>query len=165
MKLKGENKRIQLDPFPILGIQLDPKITFNKQLDRITEKTNNKINLLRKIKGMKVNAKKINLMLYKSLIRSVFDYSFIILSTSTQKISNRLQKYQNKILKILKFFNYITKTSKIHEDLKIDLLATRTSKLLQKYIVSRKDHEQLIEELIKYKSENQHSTHKRFKTP
>ena len=93
MKLKVENKRIPLDPFPIfLDIQLEPKLSFTKQLDRITEKTNNKINLLRKIKGMKVNAKKVNLMLYKSLIRSVFDYSFIILSTSTQKITHRLQK-------------------------------------------------------------------------
>ena len=104
-------------------------------------------------------------MLFKSLIRSVFDYSFVILSTSTQRIMCRLQKLQNKILKLIKFFKFRTKTSQIHENLNIQMLKSRTAQLFSRFIKTRISHTQINNEINTYKMENQHLTNKRFKKP
>ena len=97
--------KIHLDPHPtFLGIKLDPKLSFKAHLEAIELKIKTKTNLMKTIKSMNINSVNINKILFKSLIRSVFDYMVIILSTSTQKILNNTQKLQNKLLKIVKFF-------------------------------------------------------------
>ncbi|RNA17775.1 hypothetical protein BpHYR1_049436 [Brachionus plicatilis] len=71
MKIKIGNSHIPLDPNPtFLGIKLDPK----------------------------GSSFKINRILYMSLIRSLFDYCFIILQSGTQKKRAEMQKMQNRIL-------------------------------------------------------------------
>ncbi|RNA15878.1 hypothetical protein BpHYR1_050954 [Brachionus plicatilis] len=39
-----------------------------------------------------------------SLIRSLFDYCFIILQSGTQNIRAEMQKMQNRVLRIIKYF-------------------------------------------------------------
>ena len=89
----------------------------------------------------------------------------IILSTSTQKILNRAQKLQNKILKIIKFYPLRTKSSEIHNDLGIETIHTRTEKLFQKYLLSRLNNDLIHEEYTTYLEEEELDlTHKRFPT-
>ncbi|RNA44358.1 RNA-directed DNA polymerase from mobile element jockey-like [Brachionus plicatilis] len=85
MKIKIGNIHIPLDPNPtFLGIKLDPKINYKEHLKIINSKQISKINLIRKIKSFKWRSSfKINRILYMSLIRSLFDYCFIILQSGT----------------------------------------------------------------------------------
>ena len=86
INLHLDNHKIQLDPHPtFLGIKLDPKLSFKAYLDSSETKITAKINLMKTIKGMNINSININKILYKSLIRSIFDYMAIILSTKNPK--------------------------------------------------------------------------------
>ena len=93
LNLQVEDSQIPLEPFPtFLGITLDPKLSFKQHLQNISKKITSKINLIRRFKALKfTNKTKVGLIIYKTLIRSIFDYSFIILNTSTQQISKNLQ--------------------------------------------------------------------------
>ena len=103
---KSKKEEIKIDPEPtFLGIKLDPKLCFKPHLETLKMKLNSKVNRIRKIKSFKwSNYKSLNLKLYKSLIRSLFDHCFIILKCGTEMIKSSLQKIQNKILKIIKYF-------------------------------------------------------------
>ena len=93
INLHLDNHKIQLDPHPtFLGIELDPKLFFKAHLDASETKITAKLNLIKTIKGLNINSININKILFKSLIRSIFDYMAIILPTSTQKILNSAPK-------------------------------------------------------------------------
>ena len=85
MKLLIDNTQIPMEPHPLfLGIKLDPKLSYSEHLTHISQKIANRVNLIRKIKGLKLkNQVEINLIIYKSLIRSIIDYAFIPLISST----------------------------------------------------------------------------------
>ncbi|RNA18259.1 RNA-directed DNA polymerase from mobile element jockey-like, partial [Brachionus plicatilis] len=123
MKIKIGNSQIPIEPNPtFLGIKLDPKIDYKEHLKIINSKQISKINLIRKVKSFKWGSSiKINRMLYMSLKRSLFDYCFIILHSGTQKIKSEIQKMQNWILKIIKYFLLKTSIKTIHKELTNDL--------------------------------------------
>ena len=106
LKLTICNQLIPIDPYPkFLGIHLDPKLSFTHHFDYLPKRVNFKINLLKKIKSLGWHQNnKIFLTIYKTLIRSLFDYSFIPLCCDTQKIISKYEKLQNRILRIIKWF-------------------------------------------------------------
>ncbi|RNA27764.1 AP-like endonuclease reverse transcriptase [Brachionus plicatilis] len=143
MKIKIGNSHIPLDPNPtFLGIKLDPKINYKEHLKIINSKQISKINLIRKIKSFKWRSSfKINRILYMSLIRSLFDYCFIILQSGTQNIRAEMQKMQNRMLRIIKYFPLKTSIKTIHKELRIDLIDDRANKLFSKFITTKQSHE------------------------
>ena len=152
LKLKLKDKLIPLEPTPtFLGIKLDPKLSYRNHLDHIFSKISAKINLIRKIKSLKLkNQLKICKTIFKSSIRPIFDYSFIILQSSTQKIVNELQKIQNRILKQIKFYPIKTKTEHIHRDLNIQTIKQRTKALFLHFTLSRRNDDFLNREINSY---------------
>ena len=56
LNLHIANTPIPLEPFPLfLGIKLDPKLSYTAHLEHVTTKIMNRINLLRKVKSLKLN--------------------------------------------------------------------------------------------------------------
>ncbi|RNA43308.1 hypothetical protein BpHYR1_009597, partial [Brachionus plicatilis] len=112
-----------------------------------------KINLIRRIKGLRLkNSMSICKIIFKNFIGSQFDYAFIPLLCSTQKITSDIQKLQNKVLKHIKFFPLKTKIVTIHKFLNLDLLEPRSKKLLYKFLTKRANHQQLIQDLESYQA-------------
>ena len=104
-------------------------MSFTARLNKIKTKIRSKINLIKRIKSFKWNTSiKTSIKLYKSYIRSIFDYCLTIVQTSTEKIKNEIQKIQNSILKTIKYFPTICSTNYIHQELKIEKFADRTNK-------------------------------------
>ena len=103
-------------PHPtFLGIKLDLKLDFKMHLENIRRKIESKQNLIKRLKGLKLpNTYKLCADIYRCLIRSVIDYAFIPVLTSTSRISTEIKKIQNKILKTIKFFPIKTPTKSIH---------------------------------------------------
>ncbi|RNA35822.1 acid-sensing ion channel 2 [Brachionus plicatilis] len=133
LNLSIGNQAVPLDPFQtFLGIKFDPKLNFKKLVESLSEKVMSKINLIR-----------------RNFIRSQFDNAFIPLSSSTQ-ITDDLQKMQNRILRHIKFFPLKTRITNIHNNLKIDMVATRTKLLLDKFLLKRVEHQQLTKDLECY---------------
>jgi hypothetical protein len=165
--LKIKNQRIPLEPNPtFLGIKLDPKLKYTDHLNEIIKKASPKINILRKIKGFKwSNSTKIKKTLYKSLIRSLFDYCFIILQCGTQRIKKDLQVFQNKILKIIKYFPLKTSIDTIHKTLKIEQIDDRAHSLFIKFLKSRSNHELIAKEISDFASNRTTLDQDKFQTP
>ena len=156
---------IPLDPHPIfLGIQLDPKLNFKPHLESIEKKLASKVNLFKKIKSLPINHKRINIILFKSLIRSIFDYSFVILSSSSQKIIGDLQKIQNRILRAIKYFPPRTKISEIHSYFKIPTIQDRSDHLLRKFTLAKINHDLITAELENHSMQPSTNSHKPLTT-
>ena len=107
------------------------------------------------------NQKNLSLVIFKSFIRSNFDYIFIPLLTDTQRIKSDIQKLQNRILKTIHHFPLKTKIIKMHKKLKIDLIDSRITKLFEKFVASKTEHRLIQDELKSYNR----TTNQRFKTP
>ena len=121
--------------------------------------------MIQKIKTLKLkNQVKLSKIIFNSLIRSMFDYSHVILNTGTQKISKNLQIFQNKILKSIKRFPIKTSISAIHHNLHIEQIESRLKKLFAKYVCS-KDKEDLITTSLNHYLSDTNSHNKKFKTP
>ncbi|CAF1073509.1 unnamed protein product, partial [Brachionus calyciflorus] len=152
LTLKITKNVIPIDPSPrYLGHILDPKLNFKNHFKSISEKIINKINLIRKIKSLKIkNKTSISMLIYKSFIRPQLDYMFIAINNSTQRILQDCQKLQNRILRTIKYFPIRTKITDIHNSLNIEMLEKRYSKLFKKFVLSRLTHEQIQEDIQKY---------------
>ena len=145
MNTKLGNIRLPLDPHPIfLGITLNLKLKFDSHLETIESKLAKRINMFKKIKGLKYNDIKINSIQFKSTVRSVFDYAFI--PRSCQRISSQLRVIQIRILKQIKYFPPGTSIKEIHKFFNLQLLETRTSYLLKKFHSAKTISEKFKEE-------------------
>ena len=166
MKLKIADTEIPIEPNPtFLGIKLDPKLSFKPHLNELENKLTSKTNLIRRIKNFKwSNSLKVNLILYKSLIRSLFDYCFVKLNNGTEKISSSLQKIQNKVLKIKKHFPYKTSIRTIHKVLKLETIEERANNLFLRFL-SNKSKQTLIAKEIELFILSERPNLKRFSTP
>ncbi|MFI5407494.1 MAG: reverse transcriptase domain-containing protein, partial [Nitrososphaerales archaeon] len=78
-----------------LGVYFDKQLTWNSHIQYICERAESRLNLMRCISGQSWEAnKKILLMIYRSLIRSLMDYAcmaFNFASQSTLKIPDSIQ--------------------------------------------------------------------------
>ena len=154
LNLRIKETLIPLDPHPtFLGITLDPKLDFKKHMEIMTKKIANKVNLFRKIKSMKINHLKINSILFKSLIRPVFDYAFIAICSPTQRISSNMQIIQNRILRAIKYFPPRTRISDIHSFFKVKSIKCRSAELLKKFTIAKRDHDLISAELDEFQTE------------
>ena len=150
LNLRLGDTRLPLEPHPtFLGIKLDPKLDFKKHLELIESKIARKVNLFKRIKVLKINQIKINTILFKSLVRSLFDYAFIPLASPTQKINRKLQILQNRILKQIKYFP--PKTTDMHAFFKLQLIDQRTEELLKKFAIAKRHHDLISNELKNFK--------------
>ena len=127
---------ISIDPFPVfLGIKLDPKLSYDSHLNFVKQKIAIKINTICKIKRLKLkNSTKIRLTVYKSMIRSIFDYCNVIYHVASQKFKTNLQKLQNKILRNIKSFPFKSSTTHIHQSLNVQ---TIEGKKIEKTLLSK----------------------------
>lgn len=167
IELKVINELIPLEPNPtFLGIKLDPKLKYAEHLREVVKKATPKINILRKIKEFKWKSSlNLNKMLYKSLIRSLFDYCFVILQTGTQKILKDLQIFQNKIFRIIKFFPLKTSIETIHKTLHMEKIDDRANALFLKFLKSKKNIDLIAKEINDYSNNNNNSNQSKYKTP
>ena len=153
--------KINCDRHPtFLGITLDPKLNFQKHLEIMEKKISSKVNLFKKIKSLKINHIKINSILFKSLIRPIFDYAFIGLSSQTQKIMHAAQRIQNRFLRAIKHFPPSTRLVDIHAHFKIKSIQSRSAEFLRKFTIAKRGHDLISAELEEF--EKLHQENKNF---
>ena len=82
-----------------LGVYLSSKLDWSKQIDEICLRANRKLAVLRSIKYL--NRKTLDL-LYKTIVRSLIDYSLPILANNLKQTDlSRLERIQYKAAKIV----------------------------------------------------------------
>jgi len=166
LNLKIGTTSIPMDPAPVfLGIKLDPKLAYTNHLEHITSKIAERTRLLRKVKSLKLpNQTELCITIFNSQIRSILDYAFIPIISPTSKIANKLQTIQTRALKTIKYFPLKTSTKRIHEQLGIDLLSTRTLKNAKNFAKSRTNHPQIIADYSNFIASKTPSSESKYKT-
>ena len=83
----------------LLGVELDYQLNFNEQVSRICQKVARQLNVLQRIS--KFLSEEIRLLVFKSFIRSNFNYCHIILHFCSKVNTEKLEKLQYRGLKIV----------------------------------------------------------------
>jgi hypothetical protein len=100
IKIKIDDKEIEIvSEMKYLGVFIDNKLNFNKNVDYISKKIARKYGLLCRLNKKLTPACKITL--YKSLISPHIDYCSSILFSATNEQFGKLQKLQNKIMRLI----------------------------------------------------------------
>jgi len=83
-----------------LGLIFDRRLNFNSQVTEIRKKCNDRLNIIKILsnKNWKLNASVLG-SIYKSLIGSIIDYSFMCLHVVSNQDMTRLQAIQNKAIR------------------------------------------------------------------
>jgi hypothetical protein len=131
-----ENEPLLLDPFPkLLGINFDPKLSFHKHFKQIQQRAMSKISILRILKSkIGYHNNKFLINVYKTLVRSIFDYSDIIIATANPTSAQIVQKVQNIFLRICCNAPLLTSTTALHEQARVETIQTRSLSLSKKYL-------------------------------
>lgn len=148
---------VNLDPYPkLLGITFDPKLAFNQHFQNIINKATPKINILRILKSKIKNNKRFLINIYKILIRSIMDYSDLIIATTKESSTLILQKLQNRILRICLNAPLFTSTSSLHNIANLPTVKERALTLAKQYVNKAVQSNDLIKlTIIDYESNKQ----------
>lgn len=155
-KLNLQEEEITINHEPTyLGVILDRNLNFNRHIEKIRENGIKALNILKNLSYKKWSLdtnQKINI--YKSLIRSKFEYAPQLL-TQSKKI-NRLQGIQYQALKII--YNkkdyienefQIHSSREMHKESNLDKIDIRLNMLSQKYLQKNiTNNNELIRKLI-----------------
>jgi ribonuclease HI len=84
-----------------LGVYFDSRLTWAAHIKYVGERCLKRINLMRSLSGTSWGASKETLlMIYKALIRSVFDYGCTAYNTASEHVKNKLDQIQAQALRI-----------------------------------------------------------------
>lgn len=116
--LKIQNTQIQEKRHEkYLGLYLDSHLTWNIHIDNIKKKISSLMASLRPI--VRCIPRKTRHDIYNSLVKSNLIYLIELWGTASKTKLNELQVKQNKIIKLLFHYPYLTSTSKIYKETNI----------------------------------------------
>lgn len=133
IKLFNSNVPWQIES-KYLGFMLEKRMTFRKHVDYVVDRTNVAIRTLYPLIARKSKLHlKNKLLIYKLAIRPIFTYAcpaFIgIANTHVEK----LQKVQNKVLRMILNVNRFTRIRHIHKEADVPLVKDYIKKLTTKF--------------------------------
>jgi hypothetical protein len=114
LKLHIDNASVPMKPSPVfLGIKLNPKLSYKSHLEHITAKIMNRTILIKKVKSLNLhNQTSRCTTIFKSLLRPrlrVYPNNL-----TNQTIAGKLQKFQTRSLRSIKYFPLKNSTNTIH---------------------------------------------------
>jgi hypothetical protein len=119
-----------------LGIILDKKLNFNEHLDEIKSKCINRLNIIKIVSHKSWHLKQHTLVqLYKSLVRSIMEYSSFIVPYITQSLYKLELIQKTAIICILKQ-PYDTPTEDLLKIANLETLKTRLDQLNQRFLTN-----------------------------
>lgn len=123
------------DNVKYLGVILDRKLTMAAHINYIIEKTQKVIKILYPLihRKSKLNSNN-KLLIFKSALRPIFTYACPIFSTIANTHIQKLQRTQNKILKMIFDLPWCTPTSELHNDNEIELVQDHINRLRENFI-------------------------------
>lgn len=127
-----------------LGLIMDSKLTWQYHIDHLKNKISPLIGALRKISLCIPN--KIRPIIYNSLVKPHIEYLIEIWGTAAKSNIKSLQTLQNKIIKVLYKYDYMTPSVELYKKTKflnINQLYTLKTCMLIRKIITNKTHSQL----------------------
>ena len=164
---KLNNEMIPKENNPrFLGTTLDRTLCFKTNSQIIKEKCMNRLNIIKILSHASWKLSKQTLInLYKSLIGSILDYSFFVISEISISNLISLQAIQNQAIRLIYRLDYDTSTHTLHEISNLPTVSDRYNELFKRYIEKALTHNPLITQLMdEYIEEIDTIIHNEFQT-
>ena len=115
----------EVTEYRYLGVTVDKKMTFKQQTLNLLKTMSHKNSLLGRIR--KFMGEKHSLLIYKQKIVPYADYASFLIDCTTQDLITKIQRLQNKALRICKYKNMYQRCSatELHTEYKLATLADR----------------------------------------
>ena len=140
-----------------LGLTFDSRLTWEPQTRKMLVRAYKRLNLLRSIAGLSSNQKPSTLLtLYKSTIRSIFEYASICILTAADCHLRKLQLVQNQALRLLLSSPSYVSTHDLHDCSGLRMLKDHLTDFAQKRLTTMKRTSPLIQPTIEKHQEVQH---------
>ena len=140
-----------------LGLTFDSRLTWEPQTRKMLARAYKRLNLLRSIAALSSNRKpKILLTLYKSTIRSIFEYASVCILTAADCHLRKLQLVQNQALRLILNSPAYVSTHDLHDCSGLHMLKTHLTDFAQKRLTTLKRTSPLIQPTINRYREVQH---------
>ena len=136
VKLTVNGTELQVvPPYKYLGFLLDSTLSFNCHVKTVSNMVSFKVSMLGKIR--KYLMEDIALKIYKIMILPYLDYGDVIYGTASEEGLEKLQRLQDKCLKICKGYNMRFGTKELHLETKTPMLQSRRSAHVNNFMYSR----------------------------
>ena len=140
VKLKGQVKiegvPLQLVPtYKYLGVTLDSTLSVNSHVKNVANIISYKVVL--RVKIRKFLTQDVAPKIYKSMVLPYFDYGDVIYGNANQEGLEKLQRLQNKCLKICMGFNVRHGTANLHRVTKLPMLGVRRVAHVNNFMYTR----------------------------
>ena len=129
--------------FKYLGFTLDPVLSFSSHIATLLNNIAHKAYVLCKVR--RFISEYAAVKIYKAMLLPYFDYADIIYDRARQGDLDKLQRAQNKCLKICMMADVRTDTDLIHAHTKVPKLENRRKVHLRNYMFQRKKSEHLLD--------------------
>ena len=141
--LNGEVLR-SVPTYKYLGVMLDQTLNFTHHISSLTRVIQHKLTLLSKVKKYLNND--VSLHIYKTMILPFFDYADVIYDRANTTKLDKLQRLQNKCLKICLGQDRRYSTNRAHKEAKVPFLKERRTSHILNFMYKRKsDKPQLLD--------------------
>ena len=133
--LNGEKLKL-VPSFKYLGVTLDPTLSYNHQIAGVIRTVQHKMQLLGKLKKYLNND--VALSIYKSMLLPYLDYADVIFCKANTAELDKLQKLQNRCLKICLGHQRDYNTTRLHRESKAPFLKDRQKTHTLNFMYKRK---------------------------
>lgn len=124
---------------------MDEKLTYREHVQRMVDKCSKVINIMRCLTGSNWGAgRAMLLMIYKAMIRSVFDYGCVVYGSAAQSTLAKLDIVQARALRICTGATKLTPVRALLVEAGETPLSLRRKKLVVNYIVKLKGFGKLL---------------------
>ena len=128
----GSERIEEVDTFKYLGLHLDKHLCFDKHIDKIVGKVNQRTGILWRMRNF-IN-QPLAKYLYQTLIHPVFQYCDFLYDGCSITLKQKLQVSQNSALRAVRKCARDYSTKQLHEDLEIDTLSISRMKSTLKVV-------------------------------
>jgi len=150
LKFKINNEYIPpSESIKFLGLTFDMGLTFNNHIKETKKKCINRLNIIKILSNAQWRlSKKTLTTIYLTLVRSIIDYSSIIMLYLSNKLTKTLQTVQNTAFKCKYKLDFKTHTEEVVKISGVDLIKNRANELNTKFLNNcKKFKNPLIEDL------------------
>ena len=132
-KIRINNTELDfVDSYKYLGIILDKSLTFNKHVQQCINRVSHKLFLLSKIRSY--ISEYMATTIYKTPIVPYLDYGDVLFINASRERLNKLQRLQNKCLRICLRTHPRTSVNQIHHLTRVSLLEARRKAHLRNFM-------------------------------
>ena len=143
VKITINNRKLQMVPsFRYLGILLDSTLSYRQHISSVIRTVLHKVTLLSKVKRYLNND--VALQIYKSMILPYIDYADVIFAKSGVTELNKLQRLQNRCLKICSSRDKLYSTDAVHKSSSVPFLVDRRKAHVLNFMYKRQTRKDLL---------------------